>query len=61
MMEIANLAKDVAIYRTEAQAYSKYLAYSSEGAVYRPERIQQEMDKLLTRIEEVLVILKAIN
>ena len=61
MLEIANLARDVAIYRTEAQAYSKYLAYSGEGAIYRPERIQQEMDNLFVRIEETLVILKAVN
>lgn len=61
MMELANLARDVAIYRTEAQAYSKYLAYSGEGAIYRPERIQKEMDYLLSQIEETLIILKAVN
>lgn len=61
MLELANVARDTAILRTEAQAYSKYLAYSGEGAMYRPERIQKQMDHLLEEINKTLVVLKAVN
>jgi len=61
MLELANVARDTAILRTEAQAYSKYLAYSGEGAMYRPERIQKQMDFFLEEINKTLVVLKAVN
>ena len=61
MLELANVARDTAILRTEAQAYSKYLAYSGEGAMYRPERIQKQMDYFLEEINKTLVVLKAVN
>lgn len=61
MLELANVARDTAILRTEAQAYSKYLAYSGEGAMYRPERIQKQMDHLLEEINKTLIVLKAVN
>ena len=61
MIELADVARNAAILRTEAQAYSKYLAYSGEGAAYRPERIKKQMDNFLSEIKKTLKILKEVN
>jgi len=61
LMPLGTHVKSLATLRSEAEKYSKYLAYQSTGAIYAPDNVNQQMQYLKEELEEVLVILKQVN
>lgn len=61
LMELSMHAKSIAILRTEAEKYNPYLAYGSEGYIYNPNNITEQLEYLKTEIEQTILILKESN
>ena len=60
-MPLGTHVKSIATLRSEAEKYSKYLAYESAGAIYAPDNVNQQLEYLKQELEDVLVILKQVN
>lgn len=58
LMEINTHTKSIALLRNEAERYNPYLAYGSEGYIYNPNNINQQLEYLKQEIHEVILILK---
>ena len=56
--DMAKYAKKVAITRTEAQTYNKYLGYQEINGVYSPENIKNLLENTLIEIEDTLDSIK---
>ena len=56
--DMAKYAKKVAITRTEAQTYNKYLGYEEVDGVYSPENIRNLLENTLIEIEDTLDTIK---
>ena len=61
LMELSTHAKSIALLRSEAEKYNPYLAYGSEGYIYNPNNITEQLDYLKTEIEQTILILKESN
>lgn len=61
LMELNTHAKSIALLRNEAQRYNPYLAYGSEGYIYNPNNITEQMNILKNEIKETILILKDTN
>lgn len=61
LMPLGTHVKSIATLKSEAEKYSKYLAYQSTGAIYAPDNVNQQVEYLRQELEEVLVILKQVN
>ncbi len=48
----------IATLREEAVTYKKYLAYQTTGSVYNPANIAQQLEYLLSELQDTLMILK---
>lgn len=58
IMELSNQAYSVATLRREASYYGKYLSYNSDGYIYSPEYVNEQLQYLLEAINGTLPILK---
>ena len=58
LMELNTHAQSVALLRSEAQKYNPYLAYESEGYVYNPNNIRQQLEYLKKEIDQIILILR---
>lgn len=56
--DTAKFVKKVAITRTEAQTYNKYLGYSENNRVYSPDNIKNLLESTLVEIEDTLNAIK---
>lgn len=56
--DMAKYAKKVAITRTEALTYNKYLGYNETDRVYSPENIKNLLENTLVEIQETLDAIK---
>lgn len=56
--DLAKYAQKVAITRTEAQTYNKYLGYNENNGVYSPENIKNLLENTLIEIEYTLDAIK---
>lgn len=61
LMDLSNLARNVAILRTESLVYVKYLPYSEQGAIYHPRNIQNQLDYLLAEVIKTTKVLKDVD
>ena len=61
LMELSTHAKSIALLRAEAEKYNPYLAYGSEGYIYNPNNITEQLGYLKTEIEQTIFILKESN
>ena len=59
--DTAKYLKKVAITRTEAQTYNKYLGYYEVDGVYSPENIKRLLEGSLTEIEDTLTAIKEVK
>jgi len=57
-MELNTHAHSVALLRSEAVKYNPYLAYHSEGYVYNPNNIQQQLDYLKNEIQQTILLIR---
>ena len=53
--------RKVAITRTEAQTYAKYLGYHEVDGAYSPENIKRLLENTLTEIEDTLNVIKEVK
>ncbi len=61
LMEVNTHAHSIALLRNEAEKYNPYMAYGSEGYIYNPNNIQEQLGYLKTEIEQTILILKESN
>ena len=61
LSELNRYANSVAILRNEAIYYAPYLAYHTDGYIYSPNNINQQLQYLLAEIEDTLFILKDVQ
>lgn len=61
LMELNTHARSIALLRNEAERYNPYLAYGSEGYIYNPNNIKEQLGYLKTEIEQTILILKESN
>ena len=54
-------AKSIALLRAEAERYNPYLAYGSEGYIYNPNNITEQLEYLKTELEQTILIIKDSN
>lgn len=58
IIQSAKYSQKVAITRTEAQTYNKYLGYQGEQGAYSPENIKALLENTIIEIEETLDAIK---
>ncbi len=61
LMELSMHSRSIALLRNEAERYNPYLAYGSEGYIYNPNNITEQLGYLKTEIEQTILILKESN
>ena len=61
LMELSMHAKSIALLRSEAEKYNPYLAYGSEGYIYNPNNISEQLGYLKDEIKQTILILKEAN
>lgn len=61
IMELSTHAKSIAVLRTEAYKYNPYLAYGTEGYIYNPNNIDQQLEYLKTEIQQAIVLFRDLN
>ena len=58
LTELSLHTRSVAKLREEAEKYNPYLAYGSEGYIYNPNNIQQQLDYLKNEIQQTILVLR---
>lgn len=58
LMALSDASRKVAILRTQAGTYSKYLSYSAEGAVFSNRNIQIQLIYLSKLVEDMIETIK---
>lgn len=61
LKQLSQEARNVAVLRTESQIYNKYLPYSAQGAAYTQKNITNQLQILLSSVNNSLYILKNID
>ncbi len=61
LMELNIHARSIALLRAEAAKYNPYLAYGSEGYIYNPNNIQEQLGYLKTEIEQTILLIREFN
>lgn len=61
LMEVNTHTRSIALLRNEAEKYNPYLAYGSEGYIYNPNNIREQLEYLKTEIEQTILLLKESN
>lgn len=61
LINLAAEARGVAVLRTQAQVYTKYLPYSTSGAQYKTSNINAKINKLGKSVNQSLYILKNLD
>lgn len=61
LMDVNTHSHSIAVLRNEAEKYNPYMAYGSEGYIYNPNNIQEQLGYLKTEIEQTILILKESN
>ena len=61
LLELNTHARSIALLRAEAEKYNPYLAYGSEGYIYNPNNIQEQLGYLKTEIEQTILLLRESN
>lgn len=61
LMEVNTHSHSIALLRNEAEKYNPYMAYGSDGYIYNPNNIQEQLGYLKTEIEQTILLLKESN
>ena len=61
LMELNIHSKSIALLRAEAAKYNPYLAYGSEGYIYNPNNLQEQLGYLKTEIEQTILLIREAN
>jgi len=61
LMELSMHARSIALLRNEAERYNPYLAYGTDGYIYNPNSINEQLNYLKDEIKQTILILKESN
>ena len=61
LMELNIHTRTIALLRAEAEKYNPYLAYGSEGYIYNPNNIEEQLGYLKTEIEQTILLIREAN
>lgn len=61
IIAVSNRAKAIVSIRNEALVYSAYLPYQSDGYMYNPKYINEQLDYLLDELEETVRLMKEVE
>ena len=61
LLELNTHSKSVALLRTEAERYNPYLSYGSEGYIYNPNNIREQLGYLKDEIRQTILLLRESN
>lgn len=58
LLELNTHSRSIALLRTEAERYNPYLSYGSEGYIYNPNNIREQLGYLKTEIRQTILLLR---
>lgn len=61
LLELNTHSRSIALLRAEAEKYNPYLSYGSEGYIYNPTNIQQQLGFLKNEIRQTILLLRESN
>lgn len=61
IISVSNHAKSIVSIRNEALVYSAYLPYQSDGYMYNPKYINEQLGYLLNELEETVRLMKEVE
>lgn len=61
IIAVSNRAKTIVSVRNEALVYSAYLPYQSDGYMYNPKYINEQLELLLEELEETVRLMKEVE
>ena len=61
LIAVSNRTKSIVSIRNEAKVYSAYLPYQSEGYMYNPEYINNQLQYLLQELDNTLELMKEVD
>lgn len=61
LLELNTHSRSIAILRTEAERYNPYLSYGSEGYIYNPNNIREQLGYLKNEIRQTVLLLRESN
>lgn len=61
LLELNTHTRSIALLRSEAEKYNPYLSYGSEGYIYNPNNIREQMGYLKKEIRETILLLRESN
>ena len=61
LITVANRARAVVAIRNEAMVYNKYLPYQTEGYMYTPQYINEQLTYLHQELTETISLMKDVN
>ena len=61
LLELNTHARSIALLRSEAEKYNPYLSYGSEGYIYNPNNIREQLGYLKNEIRQTILLLRESN
>lgn len=61
LITVANRAKAIVSVRNEAKVYSAYLPYQTEGYMYTPQYVNEQLGYLLQELHETILLMRDVN
>lgn len=61
LMELNTHTRSIALLRAEAEKYNPYLSYGSEGYIYNPNNIREQLGYLKDEIRQTVLLLRESN
>lgn len=61
LLELNTHSRSIALLRTEAEKYNPYLSYGSEGYIYNPNNLREQMGYLKNEIRQTILLLRESN
>ena len=61
LLELNTHSKSISLLRSEAEKYNPYLSYGSEGYIYNPNNIREQMGYLKDEIRQTILLLRESN
>lgn len=61
LLELNTHSRSITVLRTEAERYNPYLSYGSEGYIYNPNNIREQLGYLKDEIRKTVLLLRESN
>lgn len=61
LLELNTHSRSIALLRSEAEKYNPYLSYGSEGYIYNPNNLREQMGYLKNEVRQTILLLRESN